>query len=122
MFSTAGPERTGCEQQHTHPSRRLQQGRSGLTSVPAVSIKSSMISRCARDVTDDVHDFGDILSMRRLSTMASAASTFLAKKRARSTPPASAKPRQVRQIQPFEMSTSTGEAIMVHRNVENPCN
>ncbi len=41
------------------------------------------------DVADHVHHLGFIHSVRRLSTMARAESIFLAKKRARSTPPAS---------------------------------
>ena len=90
-ISTAAPESTGCEQQaYTALAPFSISACATFTSVPAVSIRSSMI-RQVRPWTSPITCItsATFISTRRLSTMASAASIFLAKKRARSTPPAS---------------------------------
>ena len=62
IFSTAGSDSTGCEQQaYTAIAPFSTRAAAVLTKVPAVSIKSSMIeASTAAHIADDVHDFGNV--------------------------------------------------------------
>src|SRR5581483_3585611 len=75
-------------------------------------------------VTNNVHDFGHIHFHSPLIEMASAASIFLAKNRARSTPPASGETTvRLGKFIFLKWSTSTGEAKRWSTGIlKNPCN
>ncbi len=91
---TAGPDRTGCVHRGVHFRRAFLQQSSGsvFTSVPAVLSTDVVYDQCfaSADIADQVHHFADVnIHAGRLSTMASGESSFFAKARALSTPPAS---------------------------------
>ncbi len=122
MFSTAGPDSTACDAQaNTEVAPFSTNAAAVLTSVPAVSIKSSMIKH-VRPFTSPITCItsATFISTRRLSTMARAASTFFAKNRARSTPPASGETTvKIRQRQlPKVIHQHRRSEQMIHRDIE----
>src|SRR5258708_7286934 len=87
MRSIAGPDSTGCEAHaNTLDAPALTSASAVFTSVPAVSMMSSRI-RHVRPLTSPMTCMtsATFMSVRRLSTIPSAASTFLAKNRPPST-------------------------------------
>ena len=87
----AGPESTACEAQaYTEAAPCAISASTVFTSVPAVSTMSSMIRQvCPRTSPITCITSVTLISVRRLSTMASGAPILVAKNLARSTPPAS---------------------------------